>query len=143
MRMCAFLLLLIAMPSVRVALASDQLIPFTPVSDAINRGAGTTDFFPFVFLPLLFLITMVIHFFFFNLAVCMDGSPSGYYYVAGSEDGARSWLVILQGGGWCPNSEACQANRTGYLGSTMGANCQGGKLYRNAQWRERRQPRYI
>ncbi|KAG6414811.1 hypothetical protein SASPL_122185 [Salvia splendens] len=30
-----------------------------------------------------------------RLAVCMDGSPAGYYYSAGSGDGAKNWLLFL------------------------------------------------
>lgn len=40
-------------------------------------------------------------------AVCLDGSPPGYYYRAGSGDGADKWIVHFIGGGWCQTTEEC------------------------------------
>ncbi|XP_031108750.1 pectin acetylesterase 11-like [Ipomoea triloba] len=46
-------------------------------------------------------------------AVCLDGTPSAYYYEQGQGDGANNWLVFLQGGGWCVNQTDC-FNRATY-----------------------------
>ncbi|XP_042016710.1 pectin acetylesterase 8-like [Salvia splendens] len=51
-------------------------------------------------------------------AVCMDGSPAGYYYSAGSGDGAKNWLLFLMGGGWCDNVDDCQSKLNQSLGSS-------------------------
>jgi len=34
------------------------------------------------------------------LAVCNDGSPSGFYFVPGTTQ-SNVWLVYLEGGMWC------------------------------------------
>jgi len=45
------------------------------------------------------------------LAVCVDGSPSAYYWQeappAHGADERTIWLVNLQGGGWCHSEEDC------------------------------------
>ncbi|KAI3460059.1 hypothetical protein Pfo_016722 [Paulownia fortunei] len=50
-------------------------------------------------------------------AVCMDGSPPGYYYAEGSGDGVNNWVIYLQGGGWCGSDESCGARLTQETGS--------------------------
>lgn len=40
-------------------------------------------------------------------AVCNDGSPSGYYWKAGRTD-TRTWIVDLEGGGWCTDEKECK-----------------------------------
>ncbi|KAJ6798018.1 pectin acetylesterase 12-like [Iris pallida] len=40
-------------------------------------------------------------------AVCMDGSLPGYHLHRGYGSGVESWLVQLEGGGWCNNMKAC------------------------------------
>ncbi|KAL1557685.1 [Wnt protein] O-palmitoleoyl-L-serine hydrolase [Salvia divinorum] len=49
-------------------------------------------------------------------AVCLDGSPAGYYYSAGSGDGAKNWLIYLRGGGWCQNIDSCQSKQNQSFG---------------------------
>eukprot|EP01048_Picozoa_sp_COSAG05_P027607 COSAG05_NODE_8136_length_733_cov_1.082019_1_plen_164_part_01 len=34
-------------------------------------------------------------------AVCLDGSAPAYYWRPGSGSGAKSWVLFLEGGGWC------------------------------------------
>ncbi|CAO2161787.1 unnamed protein product [Urochloa humidicola] len=51
-------------------------------------------------------------------AVCLDGSPPGYHLQAGFGDGSRSWLIHLQGGGWCDTVHSCSSRRMSYLGSS-------------------------
>eukprot|EP01111_Echinosteliopsis_oligospora_P007136 TRINITY_DN2178_c0_g1_i1.p1 TRINITY_DN2178_c0_g1~~TRINITY_DN2178_c0_g1_i1.p1 ORF type:complete len:371 (+),score=80.84 TRINITY_DN2178_c0_g1_i1:3-1115(+) len=48
--------------------------------------------------------------------VCIDGSPAGYYFQAGSETG--SYLVFLQGGGVCETPADCYARSLTSLGSS-------------------------
>ena len=50
-------------------------------------------------------------------AVCLDGSPPGYYFRPGSSDGENKWIVHLMGGGWCSSLEDC-VERTGSLFGT-------------------------
>ncbi|GJP37149.1 hypothetical protein CLOM_g21589 [Closterium sp. NIES-68] len=51
-------------------------------------------------------------------AKCLDGSPPGYYFRAGTGEGQRKWHVFLAGGGWCLTGADCQARSKTYLGST-------------------------
>lgn len=41
-------------------------------------------------------------------AVCNDGTPSGYYFAPGSGVGAMTWIIHLQGGGFCYDLDSCQ-----------------------------------
>nr|GMC53136.1 pectin acetylesterase 8-like [Ipomoea batatas] len=62
-------------------------------------------------------------------AVCLDGSPPAYNWDAGKGEGARNWLLHLQGGGWCLNStlyqtfdysvQHCASRVYAYLGSSL------------------------
>ena len=51
-------------------------------------------------------------------AVCLDGSPAGYYLRKGSGEGADKWILHLQGGGWCNNTESCSIRKDFPLGSS-------------------------
>lgn len=50
-------------------------------------------------------------------AVCNDGSPAGYYYGKGGSDDSgfiiedNTWLVFLEGGGWCWDEESCEQRK--------------------------------
>ena len=44
-------------------------------------------------------------------AVCNDGTPAVYFIRRGIEEGSTRWIIHLQGGGFCYNSETC--NRRG------------------------------
>jgi hypothetical protein len=48
-------------------------------------------------------------------AVCLDGSPGGYYLRAGSAD---SWLIEMEGGGWCYTAELCLQRAATAIGSS-------------------------
>ena len=48
-------------------------------------------------------------------AVCLDGSPAGYFIERGTTHG---WLMHLQGGGWCTSLEECEERARGSLGSS-------------------------
>eukprot|EP00035_Acanthoeca_spectabilis_P012007 m.211954 g.211954 ORF g.211954 m.211954 type:complete len:139 (+) comp15501_c0_seq1:3066-3482(+) len=54
-------------------------------------------------------------------AVCLDGSPGGYYIRPGTPNNSR-WVVFHQGGGWCTNDEGCAARANTALGSSRHAN---------------------
>ncbi|PUZ57774.1 hypothetical protein GQ55_5G456100 [Panicum hallii var. hallii] len=51
-------------------------------------------------------------------AVCLDGSPPGYHLQTGSGAGSRSWLIHLEGGGWCDTVRSCSSRRMTYFGSS-------------------------
>ncbi|XP_072975535.1 pectin acetylesterase 12-like isoform X1 [Typha angustifolia] len=51
-------------------------------------------------------------------AVCMDGSLPGYHLHRGYGSGANSWLVQLEGGGWCNDMSTCIYRKTSRRGSS-------------------------
>ncbi|XP_024959615.1 pectin acetylesterase 12-like [Cynara cardunculus var. scolymus] len=51
-------------------------------------------------------------------AVCMDGTLPGYHLHRGFGSGANSWLVHLEGGGWCNNVRTCVYRKTTRRGSS-------------------------
>ncbi|XP_073008280.1 pectin acetylesterase 3-like [Typha latifolia] len=51
-------------------------------------------------------------------AVCLDGTPPAYHFHPGSGSGANSWLVDLEGGGWCNNLRSCLYRKTSRHGSS-------------------------
>ncbi|KAH6816827.1 hypothetical protein C2S51_000020 [Perilla frutescens var. frutescens] len=50
-------------------------------------------------------------------AVCMDGSPPAYAYQKGSGNGSKSWIVFMEGGGWCTSIAECIQKTGTHLGS--------------------------
>jgi len=42
-------------------------------------------------------------------ALCLDGSPGAFYILPGVGAGASTFVVHLQGGGWCYSLENCRA----------------------------------
>ncbi|KAL7082234.1 hypothetical protein ACP275_14G086800 [Erythranthe tilingii] len=51
-------------------------------------------------------------------AVCLDGTIPGYHLHRGFGTGANSWLVQLEGGGWCNNLKSCIYRKTTHRGSS-------------------------
>ncbi|KAH3757451.1 pectin acetylesterase [Pelomyxa schiedti] len=52
-------------------------------------------------------------------AVCLDGSPAGYYIrEATSVGAANNWQLDFQGGGWCYEEADCEARSHIYLGTS-------------------------
>ncbi|EDO47398.1 predicted protein [Nematostella vectensis] len=51
-------------------------------------------------------------------AVCLDGSPPGYYYREGSGKGSDNWVLHFFGGAWCYDEEACLQRSKTVLGSS-------------------------
>ncbi|KAF8096673.1 hypothetical protein N665_0304s0036 [Sinapis alba] len=51
-------------------------------------------------------------------AVCLDGSPGGYHFHPGSGSGAKNWLIHLEGGGWCTDTDSCVNSKKTRHGSS-------------------------
>ncbi|KAH9607499.1 hypothetical protein KSS87_017431 [Heliosperma pusillum] len=51
-------------------------------------------------------------------AVCLDGSAPAYNLNRGYGSGINSWLVQVEGGGWCNNITSCLARKYTHLGSS-------------------------
>ncbi|CAI9784709.1 unnamed protein product [Fraxinus pennsylvanica] len=51
-------------------------------------------------------------------AVCLDGTPPVYHFDRGSGTGINSWLVHIEGGGWCHNITTCLAHKNLKKGSS-------------------------
>ncbi|KAF8086283.1 hypothetical protein N665_0630s0033 [Sinapis alba] len=51
-------------------------------------------------------------------AFCLDGSLPGYHFHKGSGSGSKSWLIHLEGGGWCNTIASCSARAMTRLGSS-------------------------
>ncbi|KQK04159.1 pectin acetylesterase 3 isoform X1 [Brachypodium distachyon] len=63
----------------RSTAAADGMVPITLLKSAAEKGA-----------------------------VCMDGTPPAYHLDPGSGAGNNSWIVNLEGGGWCNNARTCK-----------------------------------
>jgi hypothetical protein len=50
--------------------------------------------------------------------VCLDGSPGGYYFRKGLNEGATKWIFYLEGGGWCYDEGLCVERSNTSLGSS-------------------------
>ncbi|KAE8677500.1 Pectin acetylesterase 8 [Hibiscus syriacus] len=48
-------------------------------------------------------------------AVCLDGSPPAYHWDKGFGTGINSWLIQLEGGGWCNNATSCLIRKNTHL----------------------------
>ncbi|KAL7157535.1 hypothetical protein ABFS83_02G083600 [Erythranthe nasuta] len=51
-------------------------------------------------------------------AVCLDGTVPGYHLHRGFGSGANSWLIQLEGGGWCNNIRTCVYRKKTHRGSS-------------------------
>ncbi|XAR52769.1 hypothetical protein NMG60_11021021 [Bertholletia excelsa] len=51
-------------------------------------------------------------------AVCLDGTLPGYHLHRGYGSGTNSWLIQLEGGGWCNNRRACVYRKKTRRGSS-------------------------
>ncbi|VAH86560.1 unnamed protein product [Triticum turgidum subsp. durum] len=51
-------------------------------------------------------------------AVCLDGTPAGYHLQRGSGTGSSSWLIHLQGAGWCGTVKECSDRKMSMFGSS-------------------------
>ena len=51
-------------------------------------------------------------------AQCLDGTPPGYHIQSTSAQDPSTWVIHLQGGGWCTSLQGCAARAKGALGSS-------------------------
>ncbi|KAF7804989.1 pectin acetylesterase 3 isoform X1 [Senna tora] len=51
-------------------------------------------------------------------AVCLDGTLPGYHLHRGFGSGSNSWLIQLEGGGWCNTIRSCVFRKTTRRGSS-------------------------
>ncbi|KFK38327.1 hypothetical protein AALP_AA3G099800 [Arabis alpina] len=51
-------------------------------------------------------------------AFCLDGSLPGYHFQNGSGSGSNSWLLHLEGGGWCSTIASCSSRAMTNYGSS-------------------------
>ncbi|XP_009794027.1 pectin acetylesterase 8-like [Nicotiana sylvestris] len=51
-------------------------------------------------------------------AVCLDGSAPAFNFHPGTGSGVYSWLIQLQGGGWCDSASDCQDRATKEYGTS-------------------------
>ncbi|XP_023908538.1 pectin acetylesterase 10 [Quercus suber] len=51
-------------------------------------------------------------------AVCLDGTLPGYHLHRGYGSGAKSWLIQLEGGGWCDSIRSCVYRKNTRHGSS-------------------------
>jgi len=52
-------------------------------------------------------------------AVCLDGSPPAYHLHRGFGSRANSWVVYMEGGGWCSDIPSCSERANSSLGSSL------------------------
>lgn len=54
-------------------------------------------------------------------AVCLDGSPGGFYFSAATAAANKNdWQIYFQGGGWCYDDKDCWHRSNSNLGSSKG-----------------------
>ncbi|KAL2509521.1 Pectin acetylesterase 5 [Forsythia ovata] len=53
-----------------------------------------------------------------NAAFCLDGSAPGYHMQRGFGSGSDSWLLHIEGGGWCNTISSCSSRKRTALGSS-------------------------
>ncbi|KAH6798143.1 Pectinacetylesterase family protein [Perilla frutescens var. hirtella] len=104
--------LTIAAAAAAIAFFLIILSPFPKISrhtdsDAIDSGAAS-EWVPFT--PLSKAQR--------NSALCLDGSLPGYHLRRGFGSGSESWLIHVEGGGWCSNITSCSARKRTRLGSS-------------------------
>ena len=54
-----------------------------------------------------------------NGAVCLDGSPPGFYLRNGTSLEKSKWIIFFQGGAWCYDEESCYQRSYTALGSSI------------------------
>ncbi|CAA6656815.1 unnamed protein product [Spirodela intermedia] len=52
------------------------------------------------------------------IAVCLDGSAPGYHIETGFGTGLDSWVIHLEGGGWCNSVDSCSSRKMTLYGSS-------------------------
>lgn len=51
-------------------------------------------------------------------ALCLDGSLPGYHFRKGFGSGSNSWILHIEGGGWCNTIASCLHRKSTALGSS-------------------------
>lgn len=51
-------------------------------------------------------------------ALCLDGSAPAYHFSKGFGSGSDSWLIHIEGGGWCSSISSCSSRAKTKLGSS-------------------------
>eukprot|EP00659_Diplonema_papillatum_P010689 gene10689-16445_t len=51
-------------------------------------------------------------------AMCLSGSPGGYYYGKANSENVNNWLIFFQGGGWCYDEVDCYYRSMTALGNS-------------------------
>lgn len=51
-------------------------------------------------------------------ALCLDGSLPGYHFQKGFGSGSTSWVLHIEGGGWCDTVSSCSSRKMTPLGSS-------------------------
>ncbi|XP_065184023.1 uncharacterized protein LOC135814780 isoform X2 [Sycon ciliatum] len=51
-------------------------------------------------------------------AVCLDGTPPGYYWRRGQGTALKKWIIHQEGGGWCFSDDDCLRRTRTRLGSS-------------------------
>ncbi|XP_019070632.1 pectin acetylesterase 8-like [Solanum lycopersicum] len=77
----------------------------------ITHVLGTDDNYSYINITVLHSATA-------QGAVCLDGSPPAYHLDRGHGTGLHSWVIYLDGGGWCNNISDCLNRSTKFLGSS-------------------------
>ncbi|KAL8129753.1 hypothetical protein V2J09_018908 [Rumex salicifolius] len=52
-------------------------------------------------------------------AFCLDGSLPAYHFRKGFGSGSSSWVLHIEGGGWCDTVESCSSRKESSLGSSV------------------------
>ncbi|MBA0877419.1 hypothetical protein Goshw_009651 [Gossypium schwendimanii] len=86
--------------------AKDRLLSFLE-KDAVSPGANS------LMIPLTLIQGAAS-----KGAVCLDGTPPGYHLDRGFGSGSNSWLIQLEGGGWCNTVRSCVFRKTTRRGSS-------------------------
>ncbi|TYJ09090.1 hypothetical protein E1A91_A11G117100v1 [Gossypium mustelinum] len=86
--------------------AKDRLLSFLE-KDAVSPGANS------LMIPLTLIQGAAS-----KGAVCLDGTPPGYHLDRGFRSGSNSWLIQLEGGGWCNTIRSCVFRKTTRRGSS-------------------------
>lgn len=75
-----------------------------------------------------------------NGAVCLDGSPPGFYLRNGTNLEKSKWIIFFQGGAWCHDEDSCYQRSYTALGSStclrgyLRAEVYGGLLSNQAKY---------
>jgi hypothetical protein len=54
-----------------------------------------------------------------RVLICENGGTAGYYKRAGSGSGAKTYIIELEGGGWCVDESDCLARSKTAIGSSV------------------------